>query len=120
MKAKKLLGYILVGALLTGSAMGIGYGMSAGAKSAAPATAPASVNNGAQMVPANFSDLAERVRSGVVNIQVTRKVSNTAYRHFPGNPFGEMNPFGEFFGPFEGNPPPQKQQGVGSGFVMSR
>ena len=30
MKAKKLLGFILVGLLLTGSVMGIGYGMSAG------------------------------------------------------------------------------------------
>jgi len=120
MKAKKLFGFILIGLLLTGSVMGIGYGMSAATRSVAPAAVPVSAIEGTQMVPANFSELAEKVRSGVVNIQVTRKVSNTAYRHFPGNPFGDLNPFGEFFGRFEGNPPPRKQQGVGSGFVMSR
>ena len=76
------------------------------------------------MVPANFSDLAEKVRPGVVNIQVVKKVKNVdfGFRHFPGTPFGDQNPFGDFFGPFsEGNPPRSfEQQGVGSGFVMSR
>ena len=58
------------------------------------------------MVPANFSDLAEKVRPGVVNIQVVKKVKNVGFAPFPGNPFGERNPFGDFFGPFsEGNPP---------------
>ncbi len=73
------------------------------------------------MVPANFSDLAEKVRPGVVNIQVVKKVKNAGVR-FQGNPFGDQNPFGDFFGPFsEGNPPRgPKQRGVGSGFVMSR
>ena len=38
--------------------------------------------------------------------------------NFPGNPFGEDSPFGRFF---EGNPPmDQKQEGVGSGFVISQ
>jgi serine protease Do len=76
------------------------------------------------MVPANFSDLAEKVRPGVVNIQVVKKVKNVGFgfRNFPGNPFKENNPFGDFFGPFsEGNPPGGfEQRGVGSGFVMSR
>jgi len=75
------------------------------------------------MVPANFSDLAEKVRSGVVNIQVVKKVKNVdfGFRHF-GSPFGEKNPFGDFFGPFsEGNPPGGfEQRGVGSGFIMNR
>ena len=59
------------------------------------------------MVPGNFSELAETVRPGVVNIQVVKKVKNDAFgsRNFPGNPFGENSPFGDFFGPFsEGNP----------------
>jgi serine protease Do len=75
------------------------------------------------MVPANFNDLAEKVRSGVVNVQVVKKVKNIGFgfRQF-GNPFGEKNPFGNFFGPFsEGNPPGGfEQRGVGSGFVMNR
>jgi serine protease Do len=74
------------------------------------------------MVPANFSDLAEKVRPGVVNIQVVKKVKNIGFRNFPGNPFGGQNPFGDFFGPFsQGNPPGGfEQKGVGSGFIMSR
>ena len=40
----------------------------------------------------------------------------------PGNPFGDQNPFGDFFGPFsEGNSSGgHKQEGVGSGFVISQ
>jgi serine protease Do len=76
------------------------------------------------MIPANFTDLARMVRPGVVNIQVVKKVKNVdfGFRRFPGNPFGDQNPFGDFFGPFsEGNPPREyKQQGVGSGFIMSK
>jgi serine protease Do len=55
---------------------------------------------------------------------VVKKVKNVdfGFRNFPGNPFGDKNPFGDFFGPFsEGNPPRGfEQRGVGSGFVMSR
>ncbi|MBA4424129.1 MAG: peptidase [Syntrophus sp. (in: bacteria)] len=75
------------------------------------------------MVPANFSDLAEKVRPGVVNIQVSKKVKNAGFERFGGNPSGDRNPFGEFFGPFGGfgnNAPERRQQGVGSGFIMSK
>ncbi len=64
------------------------------------------------------------VRPAVVNIQVVKKVKNVdfGFRKFHGNPFGDQNPFGDFFGPFsEGNPPREyKQQGVGSGFIMNK
>ena len=89
-----------------------------------PAVSTGSTVSETPMVPANFSDLAEKVRPGVVNIQVVKKVKNVGFgfRNFPGNPFGDNNPFGDFFGPFsEGNPPGGfEQRGVGSGFVMSR
>jgi len=72
------------------------------------------------MIPVNFSDVAEKVRAGVVNVQVTKTVKNLDFgrRDF----FGGQNPFGDFFGPFsQGNPPRGfQQQGVGSGFVISR
>ena len=70
------------------------------------------------MVPANFSDLAERVKPGVVNIQVIKKVQNAGFvfPDFPGGPFGEDSPFGRFF---DGNQlPEQKQEGTGSGFII--
>src|SRR5262249_7233037 len=85
---------------------------------------PPSKSADVPMVPANFSELAETVRPGVVNIQVVKKIKNVAFGsgNFPGNPFGENSPFGDFFGPFsEGNPSPRpEQRGVGSGFVLSR
>ena len=59
----------------------------------------------------------------MVNIQVSKKVKNAGFEKFGGNPFGGRNPFGEFFGPFGAlgnNAPERRQQGVGSGFIMSR
>jgi serine protease Do len=100
--------------------LGIGYGMSTATKASQQPAAPVSHNTETLMVPVNFSDLAERVRPGVVNIQVIKKVQNVgfAFPNFPGNPFEEDNPLGRFF---EGNPPmDQKQEGVGSGFVISQ
>jgi len=69
------------------------------------------------MVPANFSDLAEKVRPGVVNIQVVKTVKNAGF----GFPNAFRTPFGEFFGPFSEENPHRspEQQGVGSGFVIS-
>ena len=124
MEHKKQIKTILIALLLVGSILGLGYGMSTAIKPSNPPTASASAISETPMVPANFSDLAEKVRPGVVNIQVVKKVKNVdfGFRRFPGNPFGDQNPFGDFFGPFsEGNPPREyKQQGVGSGFVMSK
>ena len=115
---------ILIALCLIGSMLGFGYGMSAAVKPNGPPTASAAAASESQMIPANFTDLAGMVRPGVVNIQVVKKVKNVnfGFRKFPGNPFGDQNPFGDFFGPFpEGNPPRgYKQQGVGSGFIMNK
>jgi serine protease Do len=117
---KVLLAPVLVSFLLGG-----GYGIYKAVKPSAVAAAPASGSSEVPMVPGNFSELAEKVRPGVVNIQVVKKLKNVGFgsrRNFPGNPFGENSPFGDFFGPFsEGNPSPApEQRGVGSGFIMSR
>jgi serine protease Do len=114
-----LLAPVLVSVLL-----GTGYGISKTVKAPDAAAAPASKPSEIPMVPGNFSELAENVRPGVVNIQVVKKVKNVAFgsRDFSGNPFGEDSPFGDFFGPYsQGNPSPApEQRGVGSGFIMSR
>lgn len=120
MKPRKSIKVVLTALLLAGAAAGFGYGMAATAKTGeAQAAATAAVSAGSPMVPGNFSDLAERVRPGVVNIQVTKKVKKAGLEGFGGNPFGDGHPFGEFFGPFGGNAPERRQQGVGSGFIMS-
>ena len=121
MKTKKNIKIVLIALLLAGAIAGFGYGMTATAKSGeAQAAATALVSAGSPMVPGNFSDLAEKVRLGVVNIQVSKKVKSIGFNNSPGNPSRDRNPFGDFFGPFEGNQPDRKQQGVGSGFIMSK
>jgi serine protease Do len=124
MEQKKRIRTILISLLMVGAVLGFGYGVSTAVKHPEPVVSTGSTVSETPMVPANFSDLAAAVRPGVVNIQVVKKVKNVGFgfRNFSGNPFGDNNPFGDFFGPFsEGNPPRSfEQKGVGSGFVMSR
>ncbi len=122
---KKRFKKIVIALLMVGALIGLGYGVSTAVKHSE--AAPSSTTSSAvetPMIPVNFSDVAEKVRAGVVNVQVTKTVKNLDFepRDFFGNPFGDQNPFGDFFGPFSrGNPPRGfQQQGVGSGFVISR
>ena len=122
MEKKKRFKIILIALAMAVTILGAGYGVSTAVKNSDTPVSTGSAISEAPMVPANFSDLAEKVRPGVVNIQVVKKVKNVGFRDFPGNPFGGQNPFGDFFGPFsQGNPPGGfEQRGVGSGFIMSR
>ena len=124
MKPRKNFKIALIALILAGAGAGIGYGMAATPKSGeAQAAATTAVSAGSPMVPGNFSDLAEKVRPGVVNIQVSKKMKNAGFEGFGGNPFGGRNPLEDFFGPFGGsgnNAPERRQQGVGSGFIMSK
>ena len=77
------------------------------------------------MVPANFSELAEKAKPGVVNIRTVKTVKGggPVFRHFYGNPYGnEQNPFDEFFAPFFENGPRRefKERSLGSGFVINK
>jgi serine protease Do len=123
MEQKKRIKTILISLLIIGAMLGAGYGVSTAVKHPEAVVSTGPTVSETPMVPANFSDLAEKVRPGVVNIQVVKKVKNVdfGFRNF-GSPFGEKNPFGDFFGPFfEGNPPRDfEQRGIGSGFVMNR
>jgi serine protease Do len=110
----------LITAVLAMAVLGIGYGMSGALKPSQQPPTAVSSSSSIPMVPANFSDLAEKARPGVVNIQVVKKSQNVGFAlpNFPGDPFGDDNPFGRFFG---GNPPAeQRQEGVGSGFIISQ
>jgi serine protease Do len=124
MQQKKHFKKIIIALLMVGALVGFGYRLSTGAKNSAPPSTTVVKESDIPMIPANFSELAEKVRPGVVNIQVAKKIKNVefGFRHFFGNPFGEKNPFEDFFGPFsEGNPPRGfEQRGVGSGFVLTQ
>ena len=74
------------------------------------------------MVPANFSDLAQKARPGVVNISTERTIKGggQVFRHFFGEPFGDRrSPFDEFFGPF-GDRQEHKERSLGSGFIIDK
>jgi serine protease Do len=123
MEHKKRIKTVFIALLLVGAILGLGYGMSSTIKPSHAGPAPAPAVSETPMIPANFNDLARMVRPGVVNIQVVKKVKNVGFGfHGFGSPFGDKNPFGDFFGPFfEGNSPRSfEQRGVGSGFVMNR
>jgi serine protease Do len=66
------------------------------------------------MVPESFSDVARTAKPTVVNIFSTRTVH-------PQGPMGDPNdPFNEFFRHFFGEVQPQRQQSLGSGFIVSK
>ncbi len=124
MEQKKHFKKIIIVLLMAGALVGFGYGVSTAVRSSTAPNSTAVTNSDIPMVPANFSELAEKVRPGVVNIQVVKKIKNIdfGFRHFSGTPFGEKNPFGDFFGPFSEENPPRgfEQRGVGSGVIMNR
>jgi serine protease Do len=103
---------------------GAGFGVSQAVRQSTGTVSGEPVISQPLMVPATFSDLAEKVRPGVVNIQVVKKVTNIGLNphNFRGFPFGGSDPFEDFFGSFsQGNPPRGfEQKGIGSGFVISR
>ena len=82
--------------------------------------ATASKDTQIQMVPGNFSELAQKARPSVVNIRTVKTINGggPVFRHFFGNPFGGKNPFEDFLGPFSRRGPSRdfKQQSLGSGF----
>jgi serine protease Do len=74
----------------------------------------------------NFADLAEHLKPSVVNMSTTQVVKGqrrTMPRMpFP-NPFGERDPFEEFFERFFGGENPQREfrrRSLGSGFIINR
>jgi serine protease Do len=123
MEHRKQFKTILLTLVLIGVLTGTGFGVSQAVKHSNAAVSPEPAISQPIMVPATFSDLAEKIRPGVVNLQVVKKISNVGLssRNFPGFPFGDKDPFGDFFGPFsQGNPPRGfEQRGIGSGFVIS-
>jgi serine protease Do len=119
MEHKKGIQTGLITAVLAIAVLGIGYGMSSAIKASQQPAVSVTNHVEVPMVPANFSELAEKARPGVVNIQVVKKAQNVgfAFPGFSGSPFDEDGPFGRYF---QGRMPAEpKQEGVGSGFVIS-
>jgi serine protease Do len=77
----------------------------------------------AEQLP-SFAEVAKNAMPAVVNISTTQKPTRRP-RAFPSpqpgpSPFGEGDPFEEFFRRFFGDrPPPRAQRSLGSGFIIS-
>lgn len=102
---------------------GLGYGASRATKGSE--SSPTKTSDAPIMVPGNFTELAEKVRDGVVNVQAVKNGNGNGrvFRHFFGNPYGRQNPFEDFFGPgFGGDDPSEgfQQKSLGSGFIIDR
>ncbi|MFO8083088.1 MAG: DegQ family serine endoprotease [Desulfobacterales bacterium] len=76
------------------------------------------------MVPQSFTELAEEVSPAVVNIRTVKTIKGggPVFRHFQRNPFGEQDPFRDFFDRFFGEEHQQeyKQRSLGSGFIIDK
>ena len=117
METKQRIKKTVLALVMAGALVGAGFGMSFAEKANDVPTNAATQISDTRMVPANFSELAEKARPGVVNIQVVKTVKNAGFA----NPRSFDSPFGNFFGPFsdENHQRSPEQQGVGSGFVIS-
>jgi len=81
-----------------------------------PAGAPTGA--GLRMVPVDVPQLFKGVSPAVVNISTTQVVKFNRPRMR--NPFGQQDPFDEFFNNFFGRmPKEQKRRSLGSGFIVS-
>jgi serine protease Do len=72
----------------------------------------------------NFVEIAKNVKPAVVNINTTKIIKKKFINPFHGfqSPFGENDPFNDFFNKFFGGSQPYKkykQKSLGSGFIIS-
>ena len=82
------------------------------------------VSWGQSAVPESFSTLAETVSPAVVNISTVKTIKGggPVFRHFHQNPWGNQDPFKDFFDKFFGNEQQRefKQRSLGSGFIIDK
>lgn len=74
--------------------------------------------------PETFSALAAEASPVVVNIRTVKTIKGggRVFKHFPGNPFGDSDPFHDFFNRFFDDDQQRefKQRSLGSGFIIDQ
>jgi serine protease Do len=74
------------------------------------------------MIPQNFTELAESVSPAVVNIRTVKTITGggRVFRDFQRGPFGQDDPFRDFFERFFGEDQQReyRQRSLGSGFII--
>lgn len=109
------------------SCLAIGLGVSAGLDWLAPSRAvnllgePANPDSRLVTGLPDFVILAKKIRPSVVNISTTQVSEGRGGAQEFGSPFGEEDPFNDFWRRFFGGPMPrgpQRQRSLGSGFII--
>ena len=120
---KKTVMRILIALVLAVAMLGLGYGISTAVKGTNSSVSLASRSD-IPMVPGNFSDLAEKAKPAVVNIQTVKTIKggSRVFRHFFGDPFQGQDPFEDLFGLTPQSYPADglDQRSLGSGFIIDR
>ena len=101
MEQRRKITTILAAVAMVALMAGVGYGVSKGAKAEGPAGSEPAARAAPILVPGNFTELAQKVRDGVVNIQTVKSIKGGGlpFRHFFGGPFEGRDPFHGFSGP---------------------
>jgi serine protease Do len=116
---------VMLCVLCLGIGVGVIVSQSSGARDAPFWTETRPTQVPVVQVP-NFADLAEHLKPSVVNMSTTQVVrgQRRAIPRMPfPNPFGERDPFEEFFERFFGGENPQREfrrRSLGSGFIINR
>jgi serine protease Do len=73
----------------------------------------------ADKIPGSFSELVKKVSPSVVNVSV---VKTTRINQQSGSPFGDNDPFNDFFNRFFNGQLPKnyRQRGIGTGFIIDK
>jgi serine protease Do len=89
-----------------------------------PAVNAWAVSSDQPTIPESFSALAETVSPAVVNISTVKTIKGggPVFRHFYQSPWGDQDPFKDFFDKFFGNEQQRefKQRSLGSGFIIDK
>jgi serine protease Do len=82
------------------------------------------ISLGQSSTPESFSTLAETVSPAVVNIRTVKTIKGggPVFRHFHQGPWGDQDPFKDFFEKFFGDEQQRefKQRSLGSGFIIDK
>jgi serine protease Do len=114
---------VAAAALLVGG--GLGFGLAGGRIASTVARADTAMPAVSAGVPASFADLAEHVGASVVNIKVTKVEKMSGPTSMGPEGIDPDSPLGDFMQKFFGGQMPQgqreqRQQGAGSGFIISK
>ena len=115
---------VAIVSIVIGIFLAAGFDITQDTAAVSPSSTVSAVNpSSSVMVPANFTDIAQSVSPTVVNVRTEKviKGGGPVFRHFRG-PFGEEDPFEDFFKKFFGDVPPRefKQRSLGSGFCIDK